>query len=46
MAREKGTKAGEESRKGLTDQRFTNPLDARIQKDRIEKAAKKLREEK
>lgn len=42
MARKKGSRIGEESRK-LSDGRFKNPQDARIQKKSLEKAAKKLR---
>ena len=43
MARKKGTRIGEKSREGLTDQRFNNPQDARIQKNRLDKAMQKLR---
>ena len=38
MARKKGTRIGEKSREGLTDQRFTNPQDARIQEKNLDKA--------
>ena len=43
MARKKGTPIGEKSREGLTDQRFTNPQDARIQKKNLDRALGKLR---
>ena len=43
MARKKGTRIGEESRKNLSDGRFNNPQDARIQKQNLDKLAKYLR---
>ena len=43
MARKKGTRIGEKSREGLTDQRYTNPQDARIQKRKLDKALRKLK---
>ena len=43
MARKKGTHIGEKSREGLTDQRYNNPQDARIQKKNLDKALSKLR---
>ena len=43
MARKKGTRIGEKSREGLTDQRFNNPQDAQIQKKNLDKAMEKLR---
>lgn len=43
MARKKGTRIGEKSREGLTDQRFINPQDARIQKKSLDKTLSKLR---
>jgi hypothetical protein len=43
MARKKGTRIGERSREGLTDQRYNNPQDARIQKQKLDKALDKLR---
>jgi len=38
----KGTRIGERSREGLTDQRYTNPQDSRIQERRLKKALDKL----
>lgn len=43
MARSKGTRIGEESRKVLSDGRYNNPLDARIQEKTLQKALGKLR---
>lgn len=43
MARKKGTRIGEKSREGLTDQRFNDPQDRRIQERRLNKALDKLR---
>jgi len=45
MARKKGTRIGERSREGLTDQRYNNPQDARIQKHKLNKALDKLRKQ-
>jgi len=42
MARKKETRIGERSREGLTDQRYTNPQDGRIQERRLKKALDKL----
>lgn len=42
MARKKGTRIGELSRKS-SDGRYTDPQDARIQKKRLDKALKRLR---
>lgn len=42
MARKKGTRIEEESRKGLTHGAFKNPLDVRIQKKKSDEALKKL----
>ena len=42
MARKKGTRIGELSRKS-SDGRYNNPQDARIQKKRLDKALSKLR---
>ena len=43
MARKKGTRIGERSREGLTDQRYNNPQDARIQKRKLDEALRKLK---
>jgi hypothetical protein len=43
MARKKGTHIEEKSREGLTDQRYINPQDARIQKRKLDKALSRLR---
>lgn len=43
MARKKGTRIGEKSREGLTDQRYNDPQDARIQKKNLDKAMERLR---
>ncbi|MBA7675640.1 hypothetical protein ES703_83876 [subsurface metagenome] len=43
MARKKETCIGEKSREGLTDQRYINPQDARIQKRKLDKALSRLR---
>lgn len=45
MARKKGTPAGEQSRKDSKDSdlRYNNPVDARIQIRRLDKALHKLR---
>jgi len=45
MARKKGTRIGEKSREGFTDQRYINPQDVRIQKRKLEKALRGLREQ-
>jgi hypothetical protein len=42
MARKKGTRIGEKFREGLTDQRFTDPQDARVQEKNLNKTLKKL----
>jgi hypothetical protein len=42
MARKKGTRIGEESRRKI-DKRYNNPLDARIQKKSLDNALSKLR---
>jgi len=42
MARKKGTRIGERSREGLTDQRYIDPQDQRIQERRLKKALRKL----
>jgi hypothetical protein len=44
MARKKGTNAEEESRK-ISDGRFNNPLNKKIQEQKLNKACKKLRGE-
>jgi len=44
MARKKLPPAGETGRRE-SDGRFNNPLDARIQKKRLDKALRKLREQ-
>ena len=43
MARKKGTHIGEKSREDLTDQRFNDPQDARIQKKNLDKTLERLR---
>ena len=43
MARKKGTRSGEKAREGLTDQRYTDPQDVRIQKKNLDKAMESLR---
>ena len=45
MARKKGTRIGEKAREGLTDQRYTDPQDARIQKRKLDKALERLRKQ-
>jgi len=42
MARKKGTRIGEESRK-MSDGRFNDPQDARIQKKNLDKTLERLR---
>lgn len=43
MARKKGTRIGEKSREGLTDQRYNDAQDARIQKKNLDKEMERLR---
>ena len=43
MPRKKGTRIGEKSREGQTDQRYNNPQDARIQERKLNDTYRKLR---
>jgi len=45
MARKKGPRIVEKSREGLTDQRYNDPKDPRIQERRLNDAYRKLRAE-